>query len=122
MIFNGSQFTPDFAQGPFPAAPQMPMPAPAQPIDPLRAMGGGMHVSIRPLRPHDDMQDYRSISPRGMGATRMEGGNAGDFMTPGAAFRQGRHGQTFDPVQNAMAKMMQQQIQRQFFYHQLAGY
>lgn len=59
---------------------------------------------------------------RGIGATRIEGGNAGDYTTPTAALRHGRRGATYDPVAEAAAKMAQAQIQRQFFYQHLMRY
>src|SRR6185437_4197905 len=125
MIFNGRQFVPNFAQGLFPMG-GMPMIPPmlaglqAPQIDPLRGPGPHVSLHIPRMRPAND--DYRSNSPRGFGATKMEGGNAGNYMTPASALRQGRHGSVMDPVARAMAQMTASQLPHQFFHPQLAGY
>jgi hypothetical protein len=121
MVFNGHPFVPQFpfmGAAPLQGAPYTPMIAP--PIDPMH---GASRVSMRiddPRQPHVH-DPLHSLPMRGIGATRMGGGNAGDYMTPNAP-EMGRHGSIRDPVSRAVMQMAQSQIPHNFFYHHILGF
>jgi hypothetical protein len=77
--------------------------------------GGGMRgprVQVSIHAPHDA---FRDLPRYGVGTDRISDMTQNSNMMPNAQVRPGRHGSTHDPVTQAMAKMMQDRVQSQFF-------